>query len=56
MNKPQPKYKTGDCVGSWLIVHGYYAPWLNEWVYNLELKSGKHKLTTTESILDTITA
>lgn len=56
MNKPQPKYQMGDRVGSWLITNSYFVPWLNEWVYNLELKSGKHKLTATESILNTIAA
>ena len=52
MNKP--KYQTGDCVGNWLITNSYFALWLNEWVYHLEAKKGKSKLTCTENILDFI--
>ena len=47
MNKA--KYQVGDCaprtgranrVGNWLITNSYFAPWLNEWVYELETKKG----------------
>ena len=54
MNKP--KFNKGDRVGNWLITNSYFAPWLNEWVYELETKKGKSKLTCNENILEKISA
>ena len=51
-----PKYQIGDRISNWIVIRVYRAVESTEWVYELELKSGRQKLTCTESTINAITS